>query len=401
MPGKEMNFTYNSQDQLVQSKRGPPAGEVITGSYDYNAAGLRVRHKNSDRGDIDYYYDGTSVIEERNDGDNTLVAHYNYADRLLSLSTQQGTQYYLHDALGSTVNLTGQTGNTQVSYLLDPWGHIKDQIGVSVNRQIFTGQEHDPHTGLIYFGARYYDPGIARFITQDPYLGETSTPPSLHRYLYAYSNPTVYIDLFGYASWYETYWKDPLNVAADYYKEKLHKGEYSNAFTQALGAGTETLIDVTQGVLSSPVMIGEQIGMFAAKEDRNFEDIPILGDVGKNLGISAAKFAEKKNFENGVQLFGATSAAFLTVAPMLPKSPKPAMQGASASQEAAVTMESTAGTAITDTSQTVLQKAVQKIKNTYEASPLGNEIGAVGKDIRAGGTGRINPSGPMGTPLKY
>ncbi|MDI6742218.1 MAG: RHS repeat-associated core domain-containing protein, partial [Smithella sp.] len=178
-----MNFTYNSQDQLVQSKRGPPAGEAITGSYDYNAAGLRVRHKNSDRGDIGYYYDGTSVIEERNDGDNTLVAHYNYADRLLSLSTQQGTQYYLHDALGSTVNLTDQTGNTQVSYLLDPWGHIKNQIGVSVNRQIFTGQEHDPNTGLIYFGARYYDPDTARFITQDPYLGETSTPPSLNRYL--------------------------------------------------------------------------------------------------------------------------------------------------------------------------------------------------------------------------
>ncbi len=51
---------------------------------------------------------------------------------------------------------------------------------------------------MIYFGARYYDPDIARFITQDSYLGESGTPPSLHRYLYAYSNPTVYIDLYGY-----------------------------------------------------------------------------------------------------------------------------------------------------------------------------------------------------------
>ena len=65
---------------------------------------------------------------------------------------------------------------------------------------VFTGQEHDEKTGLIYFGARYYDPDSGRFITQDTYLGETGTPPSLHRYLYAYSNPTVYIDLFGYIS---------------------------------------------------------------------------------------------------------------------------------------------------------------------------------------------------------
>ncbi len=29
-------------------------------------------------------------------------------------------------------------------------------------------------------------------------MGESGTPPSLHRYLYAYSNPTVYVDLYGY-----------------------------------------------------------------------------------------------------------------------------------------------------------------------------------------------------------
>ena len=65
---------------------------------------------------------------------------------------------------------------------------------------VFTGQEHDEKTGLIYFGARYYDPDLGRFITQDTYLGEVGTPPSLHRYLYAYSNPTVFVDLYGHSS---------------------------------------------------------------------------------------------------------------------------------------------------------------------------------------------------------
>lgn len=182
----DITFAYNSRDQLVQVTRGPPANPAILGQYDCNYAGLRVRQRFGDRGNIDYFYDGSAVIEERDAVTKSLTAHYRYADRLISLDTGMEKQYCHHDALGSTVNLTDQSGNVQVSYLLDPWGNVTQQTGDSVNRQIFTGQEHDGNTGLIYFGARYYDPETARFLTQDAYLGEQGTPPSLHRYLYAY-----------------------------------------------------------------------------------------------------------------------------------------------------------------------------------------------------------------------
>ncbi|MBZ2190595.1 hypothetical protein K8B33_15925 [Alcanivorax sp. JB21] len=46
----------------------------------------------------------------------------------------------------------------------------------------------------IYAKARYYDPETARFLSQDPWSGDVSMPPSLHKYLYAYQNPTVYVD---------------------------------------------------------------------------------------------------------------------------------------------------------------------------------------------------------------
>jgi len=200
LPNDDSAFAYDSRNQLTQVTRGPPGSEIVLGQYDYNSAGLRVRHRRSERGDVDYYYDDDAVIEEHNASDDTLLAHYRYGDRLLSLDTGTSIQYYHHDALGSTVNFTDESGIAQVSYLLDPWGHIRRQTGDSINRHIFTGQEHDENTGLIYFGARYYDPDIARFITQDTYLGEQNTPPSLNRYLYAYSNPTVYVDLMGYVS---------------------------------------------------------------------------------------------------------------------------------------------------------------------------------------------------------
>ncbi|MEZ4528365.1 MAG: RHS repeat-associated core domain-containing protein, partial [Desulfobacterales bacterium] len=193
----DITFVYDSRDQLVQVTRGPPENRTLLGQYDYNYAGLRVRQRFGDRGNTDYFYDGSAVIEERDAVTKSLTARYRYADRLISLDTGTEKQYCHHDALGSTVNLTDQAGNVQVSYLLDPWGNVTQQTGGSVNRQIFTGKEHDGNTGLIYFGARYYDPEIARFLTQDAYLGEQGTPPSLHRYLYAYSNPTAYIDLYG------------------------------------------------------------------------------------------------------------------------------------------------------------------------------------------------------------
>ncbi len=42
--------------------------------------------------------------------------------------------------------------------------------------------------------ARFYDPATGRFLTEDPVDGKPDNPPSLHRYLYAYANPTLYTD---------------------------------------------------------------------------------------------------------------------------------------------------------------------------------------------------------------
>jgi RHS repeat-associated protein len=195
---EETHFVYDSRNQLVQTTRGPPASQVIQGRYDYDASGMRIRHLDSDRGNIESICDGPAILDERDASSGTLLAHYNYADRLLSLKTPTNTQYYHFAALDTTANLSDASGNVQVSYRTDAFGEITEQEGSSVNRQVFTGQEHDPNTGLIYFGARFYDPDSARFISQDSYLGEPGTPASLHRYLYAYSNPTVYVDLYGY-----------------------------------------------------------------------------------------------------------------------------------------------------------------------------------------------------------
>jgi RHS repeat-associated protein len=64
----------------------------------------------------------------------------------------------------------------------------------------YTGKEKDA-TGLYYFGARYYDPTIGRFITRDPIKGNIMNPQSLNSYVYCLNNPMKYIDPDGESPW--------------------------------------------------------------------------------------------------------------------------------------------------------------------------------------------------------
>ncbi|THB69294.1 MAG: RHS repeat-associated core domain-containing protein, partial [Gammaproteobacteria bacterium] len=108
--------------------------------------------------------------------------------------------FYLFDALGSVVNLATDAGAVKTRYQYDAWGNPRRTVGSSENIFGYTGHEKDTETGLYYFKARFYDPDTGRFITQDPYLGDINTPPSLHRYLYAHASPMVYVDPDGYES---------------------------------------------------------------------------------------------------------------------------------------------------------------------------------------------------------
>jgi RHS repeat-associated protein len=192
--GVTTTFIYDVRDQL----RGVREDATTLGQYLYDYQGMRVA-KTGDKGLVRYTYDDNSVLLQSDGSGNTLAKFEYGPDRLLSLDhTSEGRQFYHFDALGSTVNLSKPDASLQARYQYDTWGNFRSQSGDSFNGFTFTGHEKDTETDLYYFKARYYDPDTGRFLSQDSYLGEAQTPPSLHRYLYAYSNPTVYVDLFGY-----------------------------------------------------------------------------------------------------------------------------------------------------------------------------------------------------------
>ena len=61
----------------------------------------------------------------------------------------------------------------------------------------FTGKELDDETGLMYYGARYYDPLLGRFLAEDPWEGDLGNPQTLNKYAYVLNNPIKYVDETG------------------------------------------------------------------------------------------------------------------------------------------------------------------------------------------------------------
>lgn len=134
------------------------------------------------------------------------------------------TFYYHADHLGSTSWVTDQNGKVYEHVEYFPFGAVwrdarSDSDRGPVQRQqfVFTSKEFDQETGLYYFGARYYDPRRARWVSPEPDLGVfipdvrdphaplpadgVFDPKNLSVYAYSSLNPIVYVDPNGLWSW--------------------------------------------------------------------------------------------------------------------------------------------------------------------------------------------------------
>jgi len=84
----------------------------------------------------------------------------------------------------------------EVRYL--PYGGIRVQVGEMPTALGFTGQRLDAGVGLLYYRARYYDPGLGRFVQPDTVVPHPGNPQNLNRYAYVRNNPLRFIDPTGY-----------------------------------------------------------------------------------------------------------------------------------------------------------------------------------------------------------
>jgi len=104
----------------------------------------------------------------------------------------ENTYYYHYDNIGSVRKVTDENQEAVLSVDYLPFGekYFKDGYGSGYE---YTGKEFDD-SGLNYYGARYYDSSIGRFVTVDP-IGS-----GINWYAYVDNNPLVKVDPNGLKS---------------------------------------------------------------------------------------------------------------------------------------------------------------------------------------------------------
>ncbi|MCC6962589.1 MAG: RHS repeat-associated core domain-containing protein [candidate division Zixibacteria bacterium] len=104
--------------------------------------------------------------------------------------------YYLSDHLGSTRVVIDSTGLLEDRYWYHSFGTLVSEQTSTNQAYRYTSKPLDKEGGLdiYYYGARYYDPELGRFLALDPAAGEY---PSLSPYAYCANNPLGLVDTDG------------------------------------------------------------------------------------------------------------------------------------------------------------------------------------------------------------
>lgn len=106
--------------------------------------------------------------------------------------------YYINDLSGSPVVAMDEAGQVIWRESYRPYGErLKNETGSQENKTWFTSRHQDADTGLVYMGARYYDPMLGRFVSVDPQRFSEKNIHSFNRYAYGNNNPVRYYDRNG------------------------------------------------------------------------------------------------------------------------------------------------------------------------------------------------------------
>ena len=142
-----------------------------------------------------YWYDAGGGRVKKTSGTTTAISHYSFGG--LRIAVKRGSAlYHLHgDHLGSA-SLTTAGSVVEASRAYYAYGAERAASGTLQTDRTFTGQKADA-SGLLYYNARYYDPGLGTFISPDSLVPDPGRVIDYNRFLYARGNPLKYSDPTG------------------------------------------------------------------------------------------------------------------------------------------------------------------------------------------------------------
>jgi RHS repeat-associated protein len=252
---------YDAENRLIEVKKN----SVSMATFVFDGDGRRV--KSVVNGTTTYFAGGHYIIPLWDELTGSTVTKYYFAGsqriamRKYTIPQNMSVEYLLGDhpstslrtGLGSTSITTDVNGakDSEMRYrgasLWDkPWGEVRYTwtAGLSTTPDYtlpsytFTGQYSymdDPSTsgvtegfGLIFYGARLYDPAVGRFVQADPKIPRHQGIQAWDRYAYVNNNPMNYIDPTGNDAVPLDEWKEItafIPVIADEYPSDSFTGE--------------------------------------------------------------------------------------------------------------------------------------------------------------------------------
>jgi RHS repeat-associated protein len=204
------NYTYNQLDKLTSDSKF---------TFEYDGLG-NIRSNGSKRYVIDISGMGNVLAET--DLSNNPTAYYLYGLGLEARILPNGTaEYYVSDYRGSVVAMVNESANITHKYQYDEFGKVIQKDESDANPFQYVGQYGVMYVNdnLSYMRARFYDPTIGRFLSEDPIW-------STNLYPYADNNPVMGIDPMGLYTLEELYYANQNYWRAKVYYEE-EKAQYS------------------------------------------------------------------------------------------------------------------------------------------------------------------------------
>src|SRR5437667_8798636 len=141
--------------------------------------------------EVHYLYDGMRVIQERNVSNTPTVSYTRGSDLSGSLEGAGGIggllarshgyssgnwsthNFYHADGNGNITYLVNSSQAVAASYRYDAFGNKISSSGTlaSANVYRFSSKEIHANSGMYYYGYRFYDPNLQRWLNRDP-LGD-------------------------------------------------------------------------------------------------------------------------------------------------------------------------------------------------------------------------------------
>ena len=175
--------------------------ERFTGAeYTYDGDGNMVK---SEVNGVVTYYLGKYYEKTVQNGHYAEKKHYSAGSSMIAVRTViDGTQDTLNwlvgDHLGSTSLVTDSAGAVVNEVRYSAFGEMRYLDGETVTDLLYTGQKLDSYINLYWYGSRWYDNELGRFIQPDSLVPNPGASWAYDRYSYVGNNPIRYNDPNGH-----------------------------------------------------------------------------------------------------------------------------------------------------------------------------------------------------------